>query len=204
VRRELGLPEPDEYLHGVLVHVEEPDAGDFVDVHLTVPSFFAWRIPRGEAGVEFGLAAPPEIDIHSRLDTFLDGYGVVTDDRFAGLIPIGPPDRTVTGRGFLLGDAAGQTKPFTGGGILYGLRAADIAVETVEPRDPNSLAVYEDAWRDDLEAEIVLGSWLRRAYSFPRPLQRVGLSVFSGEIGVHMDEPTSLFSREQLHALFGK
>jgi len=45
VRRSLGLPEPDELLHGVLAFDEAPDDGDLVDVHLTAPTFFAWRIP---------------------------------------------------------------------------------------------------------------------------------------------------------------
>jgi len=39
VRRELDLPEPDELLHGVLGFDPEPDHGEFVDVHLTVPEF---------------------------------------------------------------------------------------------------------------------------------------------------------------------
>lgn len=202
VRRELGLPDPEEFLRGVLVHVGTPDEGDFVDVHVTVPTFFAWRIPRGMAGVEYGLAAPPEYDVTSELDELLVGYGVEADARFAGWIPIGPPDRTTSRRGFLLGDAAAQTKPFTGGGILYGLRAAEIAAETVDPADPPTLAAYEDGWRAELEREITLGAWIRRGYSLPTLLQRAGLWTLSGEIGVHMDEPSSLFSREQIRALF--
>ena len=39
------------------------------------------------------------------------------------------------------------------------------------------------------------------ACSLPEPLQRAGMAAFEGEIGVHMDRPTSLFSREQLAAL---
>ncbi|MFT4922497.1 MAG: hypothetical protein ACI8XM_001714, partial [Haloarculaceae archaeon] len=36
------------------------------------------------------------------------------------------------------------------------------------------------------------------------PIQRAGMAVFEGEIGVHMDRPTSLFSREQVRALFSR
>ena len=202
VRRLLGLPDPEELLSGVLVHTAAPDEGDFVDVHLTVPTFFAWRIPRGPAGVEFGLAAPPEYDTTDRLDHLLEAYDVEADARFAGTIPIGPPETVTSRRSFLLGDAAAQTKPFTGGGILYGLRAADIAAETIDPADPPTLQAYETAWRDALGTEIRLGSLIRRAYSFPEPVQRAGLWALSGEIGVHMDEPSTLFSREQVGALF--
>jgi flavin-dependent dehydrogenase len=201
VRRELGLPEPDELLVGALQHVPDPDHGDFVDVTLSVPSFFGWRIPRGEAGVEYGLAAPPDYDVIGHLDRWLDREDANRGPRFGGHIPIGPPDRTHTDRAILLGDAAAQTKPFTGGGILYGLRAAEIAAETLDPADPDT-AAYDRAWRAELGTEIRLGHWIRTGYDLPEPLQRVGLRAFSGEIGVHMDEPTSLFSREAIAALF--
>ncbi len=201
VRRELDLPEPDAMLVGTLQHVPEPDHGDFVDVSLSVPSFFGWRIPRGEAGVEYGLAAPATYDVVGHLDRWLEREDATGGTRFGGHIPIGPPKRVHTDRAILLGDAAAQTKPFTGGGILYGLRAAEIAAETFDPAELDTTA-YERAWRAELGTEIRLGSWIRKGYSLPNPLARLGLRAFSGEIGVHMDEPTSLFSREAIAALF--
>jgi len=208
VRAELGLPDPDEFLHGVLAFDPEPDAEDFVDVHLTVPGFFAWRIPRGAAGVEYGLAGTPDEtgDVARRFDAFVAEYGVADriEHRCSGLIPIGPPDRVTTDRGFLLGDAAGMTKPFTGGGILYGMTAADVAASTIDPGDPSTLAAFERAWRGELGTEIRLGRLLRRGYDAPKLLQEAGMRLFSGEIGVHMDRPSTLFSRAQLAALFDR
>lgn len=204
VRSQVGLPEPAELLHGVLGFDTQPDHDDFVDVHLTEPRFFAWRIPRGEAGVEYGLAAPPGESVPDRFDRLVDAYEVTIDRRCSGAIPIGPPE-TVTGeRTFLIGDAAGQTKPFTGGGIRYGMTAADHAARTIDPSDPGTLAAYETAWREDLDREILLGTWVRRAYSLPTPIQRAGLWALSGKIGVHMDRPSSLFSTSQLRALFSR
>jgi geranylgeranyl reductase family protein len=201
VRRELGLPEPDELLHGVLGFDETTDHGDSVDVHLTVPRFFAWRIPRGDAGVEYGLAVPPGDDEIERFDSFVAAYDADIHRRCSGLIPIGPPARVTGSRSFLIGDAAAQTKPFTGGGILYGMTAADHAAREIDPTDPATLGDYERAWRDDLRNEIRLGHAVRAGYSVPKPIQKAGLSLFEGEIGVHMDRPTTLFSREQLRAL---
>jgi len=201
VRADLGIPDPDEFLHGVLGFDPDPDHGAFVDVHLTMPQFFAWRIPRGDAGVEYGLAVRPGDDAPTRFDAFLDEYGVEIERRCSGAIPIGPPKRVVGRRGFLLGDAAGQTKPFTGGGILYGMRAADHAARAIDPTDPATLGDYERAWRAALRTDIRLGHLVRAGYSLPEPVQRLGLRLFSGKVGVHMDEPTSLFSREQLRAL---
>ncbi|MHB9288628.1 geranylgeranyl reductase family protein [Halobacteriales archaeon Cl-PHB] len=201
VRSECDLPAPDELLHGVLGFDPEPDHGDFVDVHLTVPKFFAWRIPRGEAGVEYGLAMGPSNDVRERFEAFTADYGADVDRRCSGLIPIGPPKRVTGRRSFLVGDAAAQTKPFTGGGILYGMTAADHAAREIDPDDPGTLGDYERAWRDDLRDEIRLGKAVRAGYSVPKPLQEAGMRAFSGEIGVHMDRPTTLFSREQLRAL---
>ncbi|MFC7073879.1 geranylgeranyl reductase family protein [Halovenus rubra] len=201
VRHAVGLPEPDELLHGVLGFDEEPDGEEFVDVHLTVPRFFAWRIPRGEAGVEYGLAMPPGNDVSARFERFTQEYGVETDRRCSGLIPIGPPESVTTGRVFLIGDAAGHNKPFTGGGILYGMTAADCAVSHVDPKNPATLGEYETAWRDELAGDIRLGHLLRQAYSAPERIQEAGMELFEGEIGVHMDRPTTLFSTEQLRTM---
>ncbi|MFB6156930.1 MAG: geranylgeranyl reductase family protein [Haloferacaceae archaeon] len=203
VRRAVGLPDPDELLHGVLGFDEDPDDDDFVDVHLTPPRFFAWRIPRGDAGVEYGLAAPPDDVVGERFESFVADYGADVARRCSGTIPVGPADRTVAGRTFLVGDAAGQTKPFTGGGILYGLAAADVAAERIDPADPSTLAAYERGWRAELGREIRLGAAIRRVYSLPAPVQRAGLSLLSGEIGVHMDRPSTLFSREHLGRMLG-
>lgn len=203
-RRDLGIDEPDELLHGVLGFSTDEDHGGFVDVHLTVPRFFAWRIPRGEAGVEYGLGAPPGREVRELFEEFTAEYAVETSNVCSGMIPIGPPKRVTSDRGFLLGDAAAQTKPFTGGGILYGMTAADHAAERIDPENPKTLAEYEKAWRSDLAREIRMGGWLRRAYSLPEPVQSAGLRTLSGEIGVHMDRPTSLFSRAQFKALFSR
>ncbi len=205
VRRELDLPEPDELLHGVLGFDETPDHQNFVDVHLTVPRFFAWRIPRGDAGVEYGLGmAADSADVRERFDALVNDYGADVHRRCSGLIPIGPPRRVTGRRSFLIGDAAAQTKPFTGGGIRYGMTAADHAAHEIDPDDPGTLGDYERAWRADLRMDIRLGKLIRAGYSAPALLQRAGMSAFEGEIGVHMDRPTSLFSREQVRALFSR
>lgn len=204
VRETLELPEPEELLHGVLAFSEEDDHQDFVDVHLTAPTFFAWRIPRGDAGVEYGLAAPPGVEVTKHFEELIDGYEIDVSHRCSGAIPVGPPDRVTSRRAFLLGDAAAQTKPFTGGGILYGMTCADHAAREIDPDRPTTLAAYEHAWREDLAREQTLGHYLRRAYSLPAPLQHVGLGALSGKIGVHMDRPTSLASPTHLKTMLSR
>lgn len=204
VRTALGLADPVELLTGLLGFDQTSDSGDYVDVHLIAPRFFAWRIPRGDAGVEYGLAAPPNAIPRDRFDRFTAAYGATIETVCSGAIPIGPPDRVTGSRGLLIGDAAAQTKPFTGGGILYGMRAADHAVDTVDPHRPQTLEDYEAAWRADLAREIRLGGLLRRCYSLPAPLQHLGLRLLAGRIGVHMDRPSTLLSRQHLGAMFSR
>ncbi|MFB6292067.1 MAG: geranylgeranyl reductase family protein [Candidatus Nanohaloarchaea archaeon] len=201
VRARTGLPEPDHFYQGILCFSDEDDGSDFVDVFLDVPGFFGWRIPRGDS-VEYGAAVPKGEEPVKWLDHVLEDYDVEKSDVCAGAIPVGPAKKTSKGRVFLVGDAAAQTKPFTGGGIIYGMRAADIASRTVDVNDPRTLDAYEKEWRAELSTDIKLGRGIEKFYSLPSALQRPVMWFFQGEIGVHMDRPTSLFSREQLKSLF--
>jgi flavin-dependent dehydrogenase len=81
------------------------------------------------------------------------------------------------------------------------MTAADVAARVVDPDDPRSLDRYERGWRDELGNEIRLGALVRRAYSLPERVQTFVLDLLSGEIGVHMDRPTSVFSLSQVKAM---
>lgn len=203
VRDETDLPEPDHFYQGILCFTDEDDNSDFVDVMLDVPKFFGWRIPRTDS-VEYGAAVPKGESPMEWLDKVTEKFDITEDERkniCAGAIPIGPAETVTSERAFLVGDAAGQTKPFTGGGILYGMRAATIAAEKIDVYEPETLEDYEDAWRSELMHDIRLGKFIEKIYAMPSPVQRLGMKIFEGEIGVHMDRPTSLASKEQLKAM---
>lgn len=201
VRDAVNLPEPDHFYQGILCFSEEDDSGDFVDVYTDVPEFFGWRIPRGDS-VEYGAAVPQGEAPMRWLNRVTEKH--IEEEEMknicAGAIPVGPPDSVTTDRVFLVGDAAGQTKPFTGGGILYGMRSARKAAEVIDVDNPDTLNQYEQAWRDEIGREIRLGSIIEKMYSMPAPFQKLGMWLFQGEISVHMDEPSSLFSVEQLRS----
>ncbi|MEM7813570.1 MAG: FAD-dependent monooxygenase [Candidatus Aenigmatarchaeota archaeon] len=88
---------------------------------------FAWQIPQsGEYGV-VSSAKPAEC-----LQRFLADAKADSRRRMIGApIPIGAC-RSYAERTILVGDAAGQVKPLTGGGIVWGLRCADIAARAIE------------------------------------------------------------------------
>lgn len=82
-------------------------------------------------------------------------------------IPISPLKRTYSDRVLAVGDAGGQNKPTTGGGIFYGLLCAEVAAHTVAAtfckRDfgEKTMGRYEQEWRKRLGREIESGSFFR-------------------------------------------
>ncbi|MBC7220213.1 NAD(P)/FAD-dependent oxidoreductase [Candidatus Bipolaricaulota bacterium] len=178
VRRWVGLPPPGELLVGVQAEVEAPGAEDRVEVHLgsmLAPAGFAWVVPAGEGMVRVGLLTVAGREAFSLLDRFVArrfvGRRVLR--REGGLIPIGPPATTSAGRVLLVGDAAGQVKPLSGGGILFGAIAARIAGE-VAAGGVDALPAYEVRWRAKLGEEIAFGLQGRRAFLLAdRELDRI-------------------------------
>jgi len=70
-----------------------------------------------------------------------------------------------------VGEAAGQTKTTTGGGISYGLACADLAADVILECFGRSsfgaagLAEYERRWKTLLQKEIRVGHYTRRMCS---------------------------------------
>ena len=69
-----------------------------------------------------------------------------------------------------VGDAAGQVKPTTGGGVYYGLICANIAADTANQAlnigdlSKKNLSGYETGWRGVLGKELQIGYLARRMY----------------------------------------
>jgi flavin-dependent dehydrogenase len=86
------------------------------------------------------------------------------------VIPLSPIRRTYADRLVAVGDAAGQVKPTSGGGIYYGMLCAEAAAEVLAEglrRDDLSarfLSRYERAWRRRIGAEIRAGRLFRRIF----------------------------------------
>lgn len=116
IRRSLGLKEP-KYKLGILNIVEGRGSKDFVEVWPAKTGFF-WRIPRGE-NTEQGTIN--SLDSLKDLPKKRGGRAKVIPQ---GLIV--PNHSSIT----LCGDAAGLTKPWSGGGVIWGLLAADILLKT--------------------------------------------------------------------------
>jgi flavin-dependent dehydrogenase len=82
-------------------------------------------------------------------------------------IAYGGARRTVNGRIIAVGEAAGQVKTTTGGGIFYGLLCSEIAVAklTQALKNGKDLTDYDLTWHSALVSELDIGVHLRKIAS---------------------------------------
>ncbi|MDD5098237.1 MAG: NAD(P)/FAD-dependent oxidoreductase [Candidatus Pacebacteria bacterium] len=125
VRKSLGLPNPNMRI-GIQVFEEKKDNSCVTKTHL-IPSGFTWEIPRGNF-VEYG-ALGEQNEAKQSLDELLDIKDVKKRKYISALVPQGliiPNNDKIT----LCGDAMGLTKPWSGGGLIWGLYAADMLIKS--------------------------------------------------------------------------
>jgi geranylgeranyl reductase family protein len=146
------------------------------------PGFFSWMIPtnpEGTAGkVEVGVdvkAPNPARFYYERMWKDPASAKFLRDDAYScfdicACIPLGPIKATSGANVALVGDAAAQTKPTSGGGVYTGLvcagHLADVADEALRANDLSQkrLAQYHDRWYDDIGRELYVGWRLRKAF----------------------------------------
>ena len=165
----LGTRLPAPILHTAQLEVAATPGGP-LEVHAgrcVAPEGFAWLVPfrRGERSY-LKVGALLHGDASGYLQRFLARPAVaarlqeVPGEPIRRLLPLAPVARSYASRVVAVGDAAGLTKPVTGGGIFYSLLSAQLAAETlVEALAENDLsagrlAEYEARWRERLMPEI--------------------------------------------------
>ena len=121
--------------------------------------FFVWIIPEGDGIIRLGVIAE---NGRRELERVIEEEGIKGEiiDRLAGIIPLGLC-QSVYKKVAVVGDAARQVKPLTGGGIYYGMKAAEILVECIQEGD---LAEYDQKWKSKFGREIKFGLWARKVY----------------------------------------
>jgi len=98
--------------------------------------FFLWLIPEGEEMAAVGLIADSPAQAKDSLEAFLRSQGWEPVEYQAGTVSSHSPKisfnlREKGGRAFLVGDATGQVKVTTVGGVVAGLRGAKAVAEAV-------------------------------------------------------------------------
>lgn len=138
---------------------------DMVEVYLGrryAPDFFVWLIPKRDGSAKIGLAAKTG-DPREYLHRFMHNHPVASkklrNSKITSLslhpIPLGGSIPKTYGNGFLVvGDAASQVKPTTGGGIIFGSLcskiAGEVAYEALKSNDfsKDFLSRYQSRWRE--------------------------------------------------------
>ena len=123
------------------------------------PGFFAWIIPSGKGVGKVGVSGKG-INTLAIIDEFLKSKGNFSTIRkiFAPIWIKGPIKNFVEENTVIVGDAAGQAKPTTAGGIfscgMAGILAGRAISEAIQTGKSSSLMNYEKQWRDKFGKEF--------------------------------------------------
>ena len=173
---ELGLGRVGDSVMGAQAEVEAIGV-DEVEVYCgqeIAPSFFAWLVPTSPRRALVGLLSRrnPGVYLRKLMSSLLAAGKIALAEvelSYSG-IPLKPLPRTYGERLVVVGTAAGQVKPTTGGGIYFGLLCADIAADhlhrALKTNDlsAKSLAGYQRGWKRKLGRELKTGYWARKFY----------------------------------------
>jgi len=158
----------------------DPSCTCYTISHKLAPGGYAWIFPKGEGKANVGLGV--QADLWMGVDTAFDclhrfiearpslaqGYPV---SLIAGNVPVAPPPSSVVADGLMLvGDAARQVDPLTGGGIVNamaaGQLAAEVVVEAVAAGDTSArfLGRYQERWSQSVGRKIQRNYRLRERF----------------------------------------
>ncbi|HSB61175.1 MAG TPA: NAD(P)/FAD-dependent oxidoreductase [Vicinamibacteria bacterium] len=211
LQRQLGLELPSLFLHSAQLEVDTRDGLSAVELYLgraVAPEGFAWTVPvtRGERP-RMKIGVVTRGDAEPCLEGLLATSGVA--ERLAAppglpvrrLLPFSPASRTYGHRVVTVGDAAGLTKPTTGGGIFYSMLSGMLAAETLtealrgDRLGAGDLRAYERRWRARLNPHLWVSSCVRRLFArlTDRELERL-LEALASEDVQHVIRSTARFN----------
>jgi len=168
---------PERFLYGIQTDVGMKEISD-VEVYFgekIAPGSFAWVVPVNGRSAKIGLITGenPAWFLKRFLSNAQISDRLTTTESVVRCSPI--PLRSIRksyGERFVIvGEAAGQVKATTGGGVYFGLLCAEIAAETIkkafEQGDGSEriLKEYEARWRKKIDRELKAGVRMRNIFS---------------------------------------
>ena len=147
---------------------------DLVDVFIdnkNIPGFFGWCVPVDEKTVRVGFGTTKLTQLIQTKKyffslsslSFLKSKSTRTLRQFYAAIPLGPRKKIQLGNVLLVGDAAGQTKATTGGGLIFGALGAQIAGQTIANHVFNNEKLeYEKRWRKEFNTILSVHKVVRK------------------------------------------
>ena len=137
------------------------------------PGFFAWIIPACSGSVRIGLATFKQFKTNKLLDKFFKKHPIAKDilkdaiitKKRGGVVAACGPVKKAWAPGFLVvGDAAGQVKATTGGGLnnggYCGRLAGTIAEKHIHENIP--LKKYDELWKTEYYLELKIMELYRK------------------------------------------
>ncbi len=172
LQRQLGLGVPTSYLRAAQAEfaIERGGPTTVYVGQAVAPGGFAWVVPIGTGRCRVGLMT--EGDARECFRGLLERLEKNVHQRAARVdfkpIAQGLVSQTYADRVVAVGEAAGQIKTTTGGGIYFGLLGAEVAAQVVGQAlkrgdvSGRSLREYDRRWKRLMGGEIKLGFWARR------------------------------------------
>ena len=155
VRKNLGLPDP-SYRIANQGFILKENYSNFVETWPTKNGFI-WKIPRGKE-IEYEIIENSK-EAKKLLEEFLNKNNLQLKEIRSGVVPQGliiPSNKKIT----LCGDAAGLTKPWSGGGVVWSLMAANLLLKNF----PDFLKYQKELKRFFLPKIILSGIATKMAY----------------------------------------
>ncbi|MBI4314017.1 MAG: NAD(P)/FAD-dependent oxidoreductase [Candidatus Omnitrophica bacterium] len=172
-----GLKNPPRIIYGAQSEVPMNGLSD-TEIYLgkaVAPNSFAWVVPVGPQLARVGLTVTQHAPYH--FDRFMRSASIqprLLTGRWTmklSPLPLGMIPKSYADRVLVVGEAAGQVKTTTQGGIYYGMLCAGFAADTLlkafEQRDfsAHALRAYEREWRRKISPELKIGEHLRLLFS---------------------------------------
>ena len=202
------------------INMEDPHMAGLFFSNQIAYRFFGWTCPYSKDKVEVGIGISDRAKITSTqafskfvqsgmLGELLKGSDKLSG--YASIIPLTSRAQTVKDNVVLVGDAAGQVKATTGGGIIFGCSCARILADTIKDnvKHGKSLKLYDSKWRKTYGFDLSMHKFLHSYYSnlkasnfevFLKLMKALGAEYFFSEYG-DMDRPSLMLKRFFLRGL---
>ncbi len=139
-------------------------------------NWFAWAIPIGNGRARIGLGTDKKENLSTLFDILrekwivLKGKNIIIESKVAWIIPIGFMNKPFMDNIVVVGDAAREVKPFSGGGLYTGILSAHFAAKTLlsalnkKDYSEKILSHYTKLCDAPIRSKIKRGLILRKIY----------------------------------------
>jgi digeranylgeranylglycerophospholipid reductase len=183
----LGMGKPAHFLYGSQVELPVSVPESTIEIHIGqkfAPGSFGWIAPLNNHDSRIGVIVErkSKIWLERMLNERVNLSSRILNRKKLRLKPIayGTIKKSVKDKIIAVGEAAGQVKTTTGGGIFFGLLCSEIAVDKLDEslKNGKGLYDYEITWRSVLSSELEIGKELRKIASSLKDTTIENLFIF--------------------------